>query len=469
MKEKKKKHIHFVSVGGEVMHSLAITLHASGYQVTGSDDNIYGPSRAALSKAGLLPETMGWREERVHKGIDTIIVGMHAKQDNPELLKAQKLGLPILSYPDFIAQHSKDKQRIVVAGSHGKTTTTAMIMHVLRAQGIRFDYLIGAKLPGFDRTVSLSEESTVMVIEGDEYPSGPLDLTPKFYKYNHHILVLTGISWDHMNYYPSFEVYKEEFFRLTTQTPKGGIIVYNEEDKHAVEIIGKVKKAYKGVKLNNHEMLPYRREKEEIKDGVSCIKHHGGYTALRFFGQHNMANMEAARLALGCLAVEPSEFYQAMSSFQGVSRRLSKVHTTDQGGNVYWDYAHAPSKVLASTRAVKKQFPARRLVAVFEMHTFSSLNHTFTGQYKDTLQYVDVPIVFIDQKVLQKRGESVFHQEMLRKHFNKKDLVYLTDPHQILPCIVEHSKGHGMGPAHYLFMSSGDFGGLRMEEIQQLP
>lgn len=454
----KKKRIHFVSVGGEVMHSLAIVLQHAGHSVTGSDDKLYDPSRTALEKEGLLPDSIGWDPGRIHEGLDIVLVGMHAKKDNPELLRAEALGLPILSYPDFIVKHCQNKQRIVVAGSHGKTTTTAIIMHTLRAAGVAFDYLVGAKVPGFAHMVSLSEESTTMVIEGDEYPSSPLDLTPKFLKYQHHTVVITGVAWDHMNYYPTFHAYKEQFLHLANNTPRGGAIIYNAADKEINSLMKQVKGDVAGMK--DLEKIAYKGRKEEIKNGVSYLTHSRDQTTLQIFGKHNMDNIEAARLVVKRIAVEQSDFYQALSSFRGVSRRLSEVHTTNAGGRVYVDYAHAPSKVSASVRAVKKQFPSQPLVVVFEMHTFSSLNSTFTAQYKDSLREADLPIIYIDKKVLASRSQETFSEEMLRQHFNNKAIVYLTNARDIIPYI----KTRGYTGANYLFMSSGNFGGLNIEE-----
>ena len=446
------------------MHSLAIALKKAGHEVTGSDDQIYDPSRSALAEEALLPEKIGWDPSRIRGSLDLVIVGMHAKKDNPELLRAQSLGLPVVSYPEFIAAHCKDKHRIVVAGSHGKTTTTAMIMHALRAEGIRFDYLVGAHVPGFEGTVSLSEESLAMVIEGDEYPSSPVDPTPKFCQYNHHTMVLTGIAWDHINHFPSLEAYKASFHELLLKTPKAGVVVYNAHDKAVVSLVNSVHtRESRGIMSRKH--IPYKAKREYIKKGISHVKVKGSTLALRIFGRHNMENMEAARLLTGTMAVEEAAFYRAIASFPGVAQRLSEVGTTHSGGSVYLDHAHAPSKVEASTTAIKKQFPHRPLVAIFEMHTFSSLNPTFTAQYKDRLKHADFAIIYINQAVLQSRSGQWFSEEGLRKAFNKKELVYLTEPQ----AIVSHIRERKEEAANYLFMSSGNFGGLDIKEMFTVP
>lgn len=448
---REQKRIHFISIGGAVMHNLAIELKERGYQITGSDDEIYNPSKTNLENHGLLPATLGWDEKRITSGLDAVIVGMHAKKDNPELLRAQALGVKIYSYPDFILEHSRFKQRIVVAGSHGKTTVTSMIMHVLQHAGKPFDYVVGAHVPGFDRTIRLSN-APVIIIEGDEYLASPLDPTPKFLRYDHHIGIITGLAWDHMNVFPTFDDYVKQFDRFADATPKAGTIIYNENDDLAVMIGSKERTDVKRV--------PYGLHPHSVVNGKTIVNYGGTELPLQIFGDHNMSNMQAALSLVKLLSVSKDQFYEAMQTFKGAERRLNLL-AESESSLVYYDFAHAPSKVDATVKAVKKIYPKRKLVACLELHTFSSLNKAFVPTYKDTLKVADKAYLYINPHVLQTKGIKELDEAFLRKSFNLPDLQYVTDIGELQSKLAT-DKGHG---TNFLLMSSGNFGGVDVKSI----
>tara|TARA_R110001606_G_scaffold255638_1_gene403651 strand:+ start:89287 stop:90660 length:1374 start_codon:yes stop_codon:yes gene_type:complete len=437
--------IHFISIGGAVMHNLAIELKERGLAVSGSDDEIYNPSRANLEKHGLLPATFGWDASRVTKELDAVVVGMHAKKDNPELTRAQELGIKIFSYPDFILEQSRAKQRIVVAGSHGKTTVTAMIMHVLQHAKKPFDYVVGAHVPGFERTIRLSN-APIIIIEGDEYLASPLDPMPKFLRYDHHIGIITGLAWDHMNVFPTFDDYVKQFDKFADATPKAGTLIYNEMDDLAVVIAGKERADVKRVAYGTHP--------HSVVNGKTVVNYGGKELELKIFGDHNMSNMQAALSLVKLLSIPKDTFYEAMVTFTGAEKRLNKVAESNST-TVFYDFAHAPSKVDATVKAVKKIYPNRKLVAVVELHTFSSLNKGFIPTYKNTLNAADKAVVFINPHVLEARGISEIDETFLRKSFNRNDLTFVTNINK-LKTLLEESKGAN---TNFLFMSSGNFEG----------
>jgi UDP-N-acetylmuramate: L-alanyl-gamma-D-glutamyl-meso-diaminopimelate ligase len=393
--QQKKQKIHFIAIGGSVMHNLAIALKLAGHEITGSDDEIVEPSRSELSKHNLIPPKEGWHPNKISKSTDVVILGMHAAKDNPELLQAQQLGVRILSFPEYIFEHAKDKQRIVIAGSHGKTTITAIIVHVLNHFKRKFDYVIGARVRGIENTVRLSD-APVIVIEGDEYLSSALDPTPKFLKYQHHIGLISGIAWDHANVFPNEEEYVRQFDLFADQTPKGGILIYCEQDSMAL-IIGKKERvdvtevAYKSHShtsdTNGHFFLTESKQKYPIK----------------IFGSHNYQNISGAKEVLKKIGITNEQFYQAITSFQGAAGRLEVV-LENTLTTVYKDFAHAPSKVKATVKAVKEIHPSRELLACVELHTYSSLNKKFLPQYKDSLKNAQVPVVYFNpEKVKAKK------------------------------------------------------------------
>jgi UDP-N-acetylmuramate: L-alanyl-gamma-D-glutamyl-meso-diaminopimelate ligase len=448
--------VHFIAIGGSVMHNLAIALKHKGYQVTGSDDEIFEPSRSRLQAHGLLPAHEGWFAEKVVPGLDAVVLGMHARQDNPELAKAKELGLKIYSYPEYIYEQSRNKERVVVAGSHGKTTITAMIMHVLAHHGHKFDYMIGALVPGFDSTVRLSDDAPVIVIEGDEYLASPTDPTPKFLHYHHHIGLVSGIAWDHANVYPVFDDYVRQFERFATQTPKAGTLIYCEEDDLATI-----------VSTSNHmrddvNLLTYKTHKHKIVNGGTQLVVGERLLPVPIFGRHNMQNLSGAMLVCSRLGIGPERFYQAIASFKGASRRLELVgqnsHTT-----IYRDFAHAPSKLKATTQAVKEQFPNRQLVACAELHTYSSLNKNFIGQYKGAMDKADEAIVYYNPKaVALKRLEPISPDEIAQAFGNQRLKVF-TDSAELQA----HLKGSQWANRNLLLMSSGTFDNLNFAELAQ--
>ena len=368
--------IHFIAIGGSAMHNLAIALHNKGYHVTGSDDTIHDPSKSRLEKKGLLPEAFGWFPEKITQDLDVIILGMHAKEDNPELLKAQDMGLKIYSYPEFLYEQSKDKTRVVIGGSHGKTTITSMILHVLAYHDREVDYMVGAQLEGFETMVHLTTENEFMVLEGDEYLSSPIDRRPKFHLYKPNIALLSGIAWDHINVFPTFEGYVEQFRIFTDSLTNGGIMVYNEEDATVKEVVES--------SMHTIKKYPYNTPTYEIEDGITAIDTPDGMMPLEIFGDHNLQNLAGAKWICQHMGIDEEDFYEAIASFKGASKRLEKIAENTQTV-IFKDFAHSPSKVKATTEAVKKQYENREVIACLELHTYSSLNAEFLGEYQGAL------------------------------------------------------------------------------------
>jgi UDP-N-acetylmuramate: L-alanyl-gamma-D-glutamyl-meso-diaminopimelate ligase len=404
------------------MHNLAIALHQNGYIVTGSDDHIGEPSLSRLKASNLLPDSMGWDANRITKELDAVILGMHARIDNPELLRAQELGLKIYSFPEFIYKQSEDKQRIVIAGSHGKTTVTSMVMHVLMFCNRKFDYAVGAIVDGFDTMVKLSD-APIIVIEGDEYPSSPIDLTPKFLHYNHHIGLITGISWDHVNIFKTFEDYKKQFELFADKTPKSGTLIYYEKDKYCLEVGSKER--------SDILTIEYDIPKYKIINGNPFLITDYGNIPLQVFGDHNFANIRAAKLICNRICVSDLEFYQAIQSFKGASMRLELIRK-NESTSFYRDFAHAPSKLKASTDAVKGLFPNKKLVACFELHTFSSLSKDFLSQYKDTFTKADEPIVYFNPKTIEHKKLSPITKEDIIEGFQLPNLKVFDNSNEMM-------------------------------------
>ena len=442
MSQKNQK-IYIIAIGGAVMSSLAIALKKKGMTVSGSDDKIYDPAASLLKSNGLLPDEMGWDANRIDDSIDAVIVGMHAKADNPELLKAQELGIKIWSYPEFIRAQSDNKQRIVIAGSHGKTTITGTIIHVLNYWKRDFDYVIGAKINGIDETIKLSN-APVIIIEGDEYFTSPLDPEPKFLKYDHHIALISGTAWDHINVYPSEKSYLEQFEKLADRTPKAGTLVYCTDDKQAKKI--------GNAERNDVRKEPYETPKYKVKDGAFVIN---GNTPVKLFGKHNMQNIEGAKTILKRIGITDEQFYEAVASFEGAYKR-NNLLAESNSTSVYTDFAHAPSKLAATSAALKELHPKRKLVACYELHTFSSLNKDFLANYKGTYTAPDEAIVFYDQKVVQEKNYESIAEDEIKSAFGRKDLVLFTDAEKLQSYLQTKSwKDHDL-----LFMSSGTFGGM---------
>jgi len=444
--------VHFIAIGGSAMHNLAIALHLKGYKVTGSDDEIFDPARSRLESYGLLPEEFGWFPEKLDHSIDSIILGMHARGDNPELAKAKELGLKIYSYPEFLYEQSKDKLRVVIGGSHGKTTITAMILHVMHSCGTDTDYMVGAKLEGFEVMVRLTKEAKVMVFEGDEYLTSALDLRPKFHLYRPDIALVSGIAWDHMNVFPTFENYIEQFRIFMKMIPDSGALIYCNADtevKKAVESVhGKLKK------------LPYGVPEHTVSDGKTILHSAEGDFPLMIFGQHNLMNLEGARLVCNQLNISNIDFYKAISTFKGASNRL-EIIAEKTGFNAYRDFAHAPSKLKATIQAVKEQYPERRLVACFELHTFSSLNKDFLGQYSGCMEKADVAVVFFSPHALALKKLPMLSPPDIQHSFGKANLLVYSDAKQFQGFLQSQEWTN----SNLLLMSSGNFDGMQVKEF----
>lgn len=448
------KKVHFIAVGGSVMHNLAMALHLKGYKVSGSDDEIFEPSRSRLEKYNILPDKIGWDVEKITPDLDAVILGMHARRDNPELVKAMELGLKIYSYPEYIFEQSKDKQRIVIAGSHGKTTITSIIIHVLHYLGREFDYLVGASLEGFETMVRLSD-APLIVIEGDEYFTSPLDHTPKFLKYNHHIGLISGVSWDHVNVFPTFDDYVKQFDAFADATPKAGTLIYSESDPMATVICSKERK--------DVTTIEYKIPKHKIKNGVAyLVDDNGNEVPLQVFGKHNLLNISGAFSTLKRIGVTPEEFYAAIPSFKGAANRLQLL-AEGESTLVYKDFAHAPSKVEATTLAVKEQYPERKLTACLELHTYSSLNKSFLSQYQDTLNYADMPVVYYNPKTIAHKKLEPITDEDIKTAFGIKNLRVFQRSAELESFLLSQDwQGNNL-----LMMSSGNFDGLDLKKLSQ--
>jgi UDP-N-acetylmuramate: L-alanyl-gamma-D-glutamyl-meso-diaminopimelate ligase len=446
--------VHFIAIGGSVMHNLAIALHHKGYKVTGSDDEIYDPARTRLQQLGILPTEIGWFPDKIHGNLDAVILGMHARKDNSELLKAQELGLKVYSYPDYFYQQSLDKQRVVIAGSHGKTSITSMILHVLNFHNRKFDYLVGAQLEGFETMVRLSDDAPVIIVEGDEYPASPTNLVPKFLCYHPHIALISGIAWDHFNIYPTWDGYVNQFEQLIAAIPKSGNLFYDKTDEKLAEI-SQVER--EGLTKTAYEAHPYR-----VENGQTFLITQQDEVPLLIFGDHNMKNLSGAMRICEELGITDSQFYEAIQTFKGAANRLETVAKHSQT-IVYKDFAHAPSKVEATTAAAKAQFPDRRLVACTELHTFSSLNKKFLGQYAHKLDAADVAAVYFNPHTIEhKRLEPISVAEV-KAAFERTDLLVFTDSAALEQFLLTQNWHN----TNLLMMSSGTFGGLDLKELAQ--
>ena len=446
---------HFIAIGGSAMHNLAIALHNKGYKVTGSDDAIFEPSKSRLNKIGILPHEMGWFPDKITSQIDAIILGMHAKENNPELLKAQELGLKIYSYPEFLYEQSKNKTRVVIGGSHGKTTITSMILHVMHYNNIGVDYMVGAQLEGFETMVHLTEKNDFIVLEGDEYLSSPIDRRPKFHLYNPNIALISGIAWDHINVFPTFKNYVEQFEIFIEMITKGGILVYNEEDSE-------VKKVAESA-TNPIRKLPYTTPKYTVENGITLLETPEGNMPIEIFGAHNLNNLAGAKWICQNMGVDEADFYEAIASFKGASKRLEKIAST-KTKVAFKDFAHSPSKVAATTKAVKEQFPNRNLIACLELHTYSSLDAAFLKEYEGSLDFADVAIVFYSPEAVKiKQLEEVTYGQ-ISKAFNREDLIIYTNPKDFKNCLFQLD----LENTALLLMSSGNYGGLDFNEVKAL-
>ena len=436
------------------MHNLAIALCQKGITVTGSDDEIFDPAKSRLEKYGLLPESFGWHPERITPDLNAVVLGMHARIDNPELLRAQELGLKIYSYPEYLYEQSKDKLRIVVGGSHGKTTTTAMILHVLAKCGIEADYMVGAQLKGFEVMVRLSHTAKVMVIEGDEYLTSPIDRRPKFHLYKPNVAIITGIEWDHINVFPTFDIYREQFSKFIDLIEPKGTLIYCDEDKEVHRVAVENQRT-------DIQKLPYVCPVNVVENGVTYLRTPNSElrTPLMVFGHHNLLNLTAARLACRQVGVTDAQFDEAISTFEGASKRLELVKKSDSCA-VYKDFAHAPSKLRATIHAMREQYPGRRLVACMELHTFSSLTQEFLQQYKGAMDEADVRYVYYSKHALQLKKLPDLDPEEVKKAFGG-DVEVFTDS----AAMVDKVKAMDWKDANLLMMSSGNFDGIDFAQL----
>ncbi len=445
--------VHFIAIGGSAMHNLALALHEKGDHVTGSDDEVFDPSKSRLAAKGLLPQEFGWFPEKITSELDAVILGMHAKKDNPELLKAEELGLKIYSYPEFLFEQSKHKTRVVIGGSHGKTTITSMILHVMHYHNKEVDYMVGAQLEGFDTMVHLTEENDFIVLEGDEYLSSPIDRRPKFHLYQPNIALLSGIAWDHINVFPTYENYVEQFEIFLKQITNGGAIIYNEED-------AEVKKVVEATE-NPIKKYPYQTPEYMVEDGETLLETPEGPMPIEVFGKHNLNNLEGARWICQLMGVDADGFYEAIATFKGASKRLEKIAET-KTAVAFKDYAHSPSKVKATTQAVKNQYPDKKLVACLELHTYSSLNPEFLSEYKGSLDAADAAVVFYSPHAVMIKQLEEIKAEQIEEAFQREDLMIFTNPADFKTFLYSEDYEN----TALLLMSSGNYGGLDFDAIK---
>ncbi|RNC83489.1 MAG: peptidoglycan synthetase [Winogradskyella sp.] len=447
--------VHFIAIGGAAMHNLAIALHNKGYKVTGSDDTIFDPSKSRLEAKGLLPETFGWFPEKITSELDAIVLGMHAKADNPELLKAQELDLKIYSYPEFLYEQSKDKTRVVIGGSHGKTTITSMILHVMHYHDRDVDYMVGAQLEGFDVMVKLTDDNDFIVLEGDEYLSSPIDRRPKFHLYKPNIALLSGIAWDHINVFPTYDNYVEQFSIFVDSIVRGGSINYNEEDEEVKRVVE--------ASENQIRKLPYQTPEYSVEDGETLLETPEGPMPIEVFGAHNLNNLAGAKWICQHMGIDEDDFYEAISTFKGASKRLEKI-AESTSSVAYKDFAHSPSKVKATTEAVKSQYKDKELLACLELHTYSSLNAEFLKQYKGTLDAADKAVVFYSPHAVEIKKLDEITQEQIANAFERDDLIIYTNPADFKAFLFSQNFTNKA----LLLMSSGNYGGLDFDEVKTL-
>lgn len=438
--------IHLIAIGGAVMHNLALALHHLGYQVTGSDDEIFEPSLSRLKQYGLLPEEKGWFPEKIHDNLDAVILGMHARADNPELLKAKALGLAVYSFPEYVYEQSKHKTRVAICGSHGKTTITSMIMHVLQQNKMAFDYLVGAQLAGFETMVQFSD-APLIIIEGDEYFASPLDKRPKFLHYQSQITLISGIAWDHFNVFPTFNNYTDQFKQLMEGTKSSDTLIVFNDDTNIQSLIQECKIAA--------NIITYQTPEYVLNNHTFQINTATNQYTFSIFGRHNMQNMEGAKKVCNALGISDADFYTAMQSFKGAAKRL-EILKQNNDHIIFRDFAHAPSKVEATVNAVKEQYPEKILVACLELHTFSSLNKDFINQYYNTMQKADVRIVYFNPHTLALKKLPPLSTVEVQQYFNDSDMHVVNDSAQLLLLLQKLNNVN----TNLLLMSSGNFDNL---------
>lgn len=448
----KRMRIHFVAIGGAAMHNLAIALHKKGYKVSGSDDEIFDPASGNLARHGLLPEELGWFPDRISKELDAVILGMHAREDNPELIRAKELGIRVFSYPEYLFDQTQDKTRVVIGGSHGKTTVTSMILFVLKKMQISFDYMVGAQIEGFDTMVGLSDNSRIAIFEGDEYLTSPIDLRPKFHVYRPHIAVVTGIAWDHINVFPTFENYVEQFNIFSKMIERHGKFIYFEEDIHLKAIAGNLRE--------DLTAIPYSAHPSHIAEGKTWLETKYGEFPLRIFGKHNLQNIQAAHFVCRQLGVNDKDFYTAISEFKGAAKRLQTLNETDDCA-IFQDFAHSPSKLKATVSAVKEQYPDRTLTACMELHTFSSLTADFLPEYKDCMKDADYAYVYFNPKTIEHKHLTAITPEQVAEAFGGNNIEVFTDSNLLM----QKLRSLDFHNQNLLMMSSGNFDGIQLKSF----
>lgn len=449
------KKIHFIAIGGSAMHNLAMALYAKGYEISGSDDTIFEPSKSRLEKAGLLPERFGWFPEKITSDLDGVILGMHAKKDNPELLAAQKLGLRIFSYPEFLYEQSKDKTRVVIAGSHGKTSITAMVLHVLNYHDQEVDFMVGAQLEGFDTMVHLTDYNDFMLIEGDEYLSSPIDPRPKFLWYQPHVTLISGIAWDHINVFPTQDIYEDQFKQYIDSIVPGGAVVYNQEDPVLTRLIATTQ--------NTIRKQSYQQPQAVIEEGVTYLQTEEGDLPLAVFGAHNLSNLAGAKWICQLMGIDEMDFFEAIESFKGAAKRLEKM-ATGKSTHLFKDFAHAPSKVKATVQAVSDQFEGFTTIGCLELHTYSSLDPVFLPQYKSSLDALDEAIVFYDPEALKIKGRPAIEPADIQAAFQHHNLKVFTTPKELHAYLWDKNYATSV----LLMMSSGNYGNLDWEKLSAM-
>ena len=446
--------LHFIAIGGSIMHQLAIALHLKGDVITGSDDEIFDPAKGNLTCYGLLPDKIGWDDSRIDDSLDGIILGMHARKDNPELVKAQELDIPIYSFPEFVYNHSKDKLRVAIAGSHGKTSITSMIIHVLTYWNSDFDYLVGAQIEGFDQVVKLTNDAKTIVMEGDEYLSSPLDLKPKIHWYKPQLSVISGIAWDHINVFPTEENYIDQFRQFLKRLPNNALVFYYQNDNKMVELVNEFKE-FNGIELRQYGVIDYK-----IINNTYHLIHEAKEIPVQLIGKHNMENLEAARLICNQLKISDDQFYNAIPSFQGAAKRMETIYKSDTQLLIR-DFAHAPSKLRATISAVRENFPNRKLVAIMELHTYSSLDPHFLSQYKNTMNDADEAVVFVDNHAIELKRKKPLSNKQLQQGFEHVALKVLREKNEL----TRYLKPYRGKEVNVLFMSSGNFNGFDFEQV----
>jgi UDP-N-acetylmuramate: L-alanyl-gamma-D-glutamyl-meso-diaminopimelate ligase len=444
--------IHFIAIGGAVMHNLAIALKRKGHQVTGSDDKIVDPEKTNLSNEGIMPATIGFDANNITEDLDAVILGMHARENNPELLKAQELGIKIYSFPEYIYEVSKNKQRVVIAGSHGKTTITSMVMHVLKGTGYDFDYLVGAKVKGFDTSVKITENAPIIILEGDEYLASPINRESKFLFYKPNAALISGIAWDHINVFPEYEGYVEQFRKFAYSVEEWGFLTWYKEDEELKRIFNAF-----DAKVRTR---PYDTHPHVVKNNKTYLMTDFGEIGILVFGQHNLQNISGAKYICNEIGVFDEDFYRAIATFEGAANRLQLQGKNEQT-TIYKDFAHSPSKLAATTKAMKQQFAQQHLIAVMELHTFSSLNKEFLNQYAGSMNQADTPVVFLDKETFAHKNMDLFDETLVREAFDNDKLKVITDREVLKSFLINQS----WSGKNLLLMTSGNFSGLNLDEL----